>query len=153
MRSRTARIVAVAAFATTLIAACSGGNAKDDFVAAADDVCREADESIADIGQPRVEEGVFDYVEQAEEISADLVSDLRELDPPEGDAAEVEDMIDGIERATNLLEPVARATIDRDAEKLQELQQEIQQITDEVSEFAESYGFEVCGAKVLDPIR
>lgn len=153
MRSRTARIVAVAALAATTLAACSGGASKDDFIAAADDVCAEADERITEIGRPRVEEDILEYVEQAEEISADLVADLRELEPPEDDAAEIEEMIDGLERATDLLQPLAQATIDRDAGEITDLQEEVQQITDEVSEIAESYGFEVCGAKVLDPIR
>ncbi len=153
MRSRTARIVVVAALAATILSACSGDGSKDDFIAAADDACREADERIAEIGRPRVEEDVLDYVAEAEEISADLVADLRALDPPGADEDEVGDMIDGLERATELLQPLAQATIDRDTGELADLQQEIQQITDEVSEFAESYGFEVCGAKVLDPVR
>lgn len=143
----------VAALATTSFAACSDGSSKAEFVAAADDACREADDAIRELGTPRVEEGVLDYVEQAGEVSDDLVAELRALDPPEADREEVDGMIDGIERATDLLDPLARATVDRDAEELQELQQEVGQITDEVSEFAESYGFEVCGAKVLDPLR
>lgn len=154
MRSRTARIVALAAFVATALGACSGdGSSKEGFIAAADDACREADQRIKDIGAPRVEEGILGYVEQARGISADLVDDLRALDPPEADAGEVDEMIDGLERATDLLEPLAQATIDQDAAELQELQQEVQQVTDDVSEFAESYGFEVCGAKVLDPVR
>lgn len=153
MRSRTARIVAVAALAATVLSACSGDGSKEDFIAAADDACREADERITEIGRPRVEEDVLDYVEQAEEISSDLVADLRALEPPAEDADEIADMIDGLERATDLLGPLAQATIDRDADELADLQQEVQQITDDVTEIAESYGFEVCGAKVLDPVR
>jgi polyhydroxyalkanoate synthesis regulator phasin len=155
VRSRTARIVVVATFAATSLAACSddAGTSKEDFVAAADDVCREADEKIAEIGQPRVEEGILEYVEQAQEVSADLAADLRELEPPAEDAADVEQMIDDLERATDLLEPLAQATVDRDANAVQELQEEVQQTTDDISAFADSYGFEVCGAKVLDPIR
>lgn len=145
----------VAAFAATSLAACSDGSgtSKEDFIAEADDVCREADEKISDIGQPRVEEGILDYVEQAQEISADLVADLRGLEPPEEDAEEVEQMIDDLERATGLLEPLAQATVDRDATEVQELQEEVEQVTDDISGFADTYGFEVCGAKVLDPIR
>lgn len=145
----------VATFAVTALAGCSddGGTSKEDFVAAADEVCREADEAIADIGQPRVEEGILDYVEQAAEISDDLIADLRALEPPEADQEAVDGMIDDLERATELIEPLAQATLDRDADEVEDLQQEVQQVTDDVSEFAETYGFEVCGAKVLDPIR
>ena len=154
MRSRTARIVAAAGLAATVIGACTGDSvSKEDFVDAAEAACREADEAITAIGQPRVEEGVLDYVREAQAISEELVSDLRALDPPEGDEETIEEMIDGLERATNLLEPLAQATLDRDAQELAELQQEIEQITDEVSATAESYGFETCGAKVLDPLR
>lgn len=143
----------VVAVGATALAACSGGGSKDDFIAAADDVCREADERIAEIGQPRVEEGILEYVEQAKDISADLVADLRELEVPEGDEAAVDEVIEGLGRATDLLEPLAQATIDRDAGEFEELQQEVEQLTDDVNESAESYGFEVCGAKVLDPVR
>lgn len=141
-----------AAVAATVLGACSG-DSKQEFIDAADEACREADEAITDIGQPRVEEGVLDYVREAREISEELVADLRALDPPAADEDQVEEMIDGLERATDLLEPLARATIDRDTLRLEELQQEIEQITDEVSATAESYGFETCGAKVLDPLR
>ena len=153
MRSRTARIVGVALCAATSLAACSGGSEKEDFVAAADDVCRDADERIAEIRRLRGKKGVLEYVDQAKGISADLVADLRELEPPEGDTTGVEEMIDGVERATNLLEPLAQATLDQDADEVRELQQEVRQITDDVSELAESYGFEVCGAKVFEPVR
>ncbi|HEX2057818.1 MAG TPA: hypothetical protein VHI71_05555 [Actinomycetota bacterium] len=144
--------MAVAACAATLLGACSD-DSKQAFIDAADEACREADAAIAEIGQPRVEEGVLDYVRDAREISEELVADLRALDPPADGAEQVEQMIDGLERATDLLEPLAQATIERDSQQLEELQQEIEQITDEVSETAESYGFETCGAKVLDPIR
>ena len=143
----------VAAVAATALAACSDETSKEDFIAAADDVCRDADAKIQEIGSPRSGDEIFDYVDDAREISQDLVSDLRALDPPEADTEEIGEMIDGLERATDLLEPLAQATIDRDAMELEELQQEITQITDDVSEFAEEYGFEACGAKVLDPIR
>lgn len=152
MRSRTARIVAGALLAATTAGACSG-DSKQEFVAAADEACREADEAIAAIGQPRVEDGVLDYVREARAISEELVADLRALDPPAGDEEQIESMVEGLERATDMLEPLARAALDRDTEELEELQQEIEQITDEVSETAESYGFETCGAKVLDPLR
>lgn len=143
----------VAAFAATSLAGCSGGDSKEDFVAAADEVCREADADIKEIGAPRVEEGIFDYVRQAQEVAEELVADLRELDPPKEGREQVEQMIDGLERSTALLEPLAQATLDRDTERLEDLQEEVTQITDEVSEIAEEYGFEVCGAKVLDPVR
>ena len=143
----------VAALAATSLAACSDDSSREDFVAAADEACREADEDIRDIGAPRFEEGILDYVEKAQEISADLVADLRELDPPEGDRQQIDRMIDLLERATGLLEPLAQATLDRDAAKIGELQQEVREVTEEIGEIAASYGFEVCGAKVLDPVR
>ena len=153
MRSRRARIVGAVAVGATMLAACSRGTSKEDFIAAADDVCREADERIAEIGGPRGEDGVREYVEQAKEISSDLVADLRELEPPDGDEAAAGEVIAGLERATELLEPLAQATIDRNADEAEELQQAIEQLTDDVNEAAESYGFEVCGAKVLGSPR
>ena len=153
MLSRTARIVVVAASVATLLAACSGEQARDDFIAAADSVCREADERIADLERPRGADRVRAYVEQAEEISADLVEDLKKLEAPEGDEAEVEALIGKLEAATDLLAPLVRASVDRDVQAIEELQEEVRQITDDVNELAESYGFEVCGAKVVEPAR
>jgi hypothetical protein len=153
VRSRTARIVAAAVSAATTLAACSGGPSKEDFIAAADDVCREADERVAEIGRLRSEDDIAEYVEQTKEVSVDLVSSLRELEAPEADQARFEDMIDGIERATDLLGPMAQAVIERREDGFDELQQELGQIAEDVNDFAESYGFEVCGAKVLEPVR
>lgn len=153
MLSRTARIVVAAASAATSLAACSGEQARDDFIAAADGVCREADERIADLERPLGAGRIRAYVEQAEEISADLVEDLEELEPPEGDEAEIDALIGELERATALLEPLVRASVDRDVQAIENLQDEVRQVTDDVNELAESYGFEVCGAKVVEPAR
>lgn len=153
MRSRTARIVAVGMSTATTLAACSGGSSKEDFIAAADRVCREADERVAEIGPLQSEKEILDFVEQTEDISADLVADLRGLEPPEEDEAQIDEMIDGLVRATDLLAPLARATIDRDSDAMQGLRREVGQVTDDVNEIAESYGFEACGAKVLEPVR
>lgn len=142
-----------AAFAATPLAACSGDDSKEDFIAAADAVCRDADERVAGLERPRGEKGVRAYVEQAEEISAGLVEDLKDLEPPAGDAAEVDAMIGDLERATSLLEPLMRASVNRDADAIEKLQEEVRQVTDDVSELAKSYGFEVCGAKVVEPAR
>jgi hypothetical protein len=152
VRSRIARIVALALLATTLAGACSGdGVSKEEFVEAADAVCREADEAIRAIGAPRVEEGVRDYVEDATRIGEDLVSELRELEKPQGAGDAVQPMIEGIEKAIALLEPLAEAIIERDSEAVADLQQQAEQVTDEISGAAESYGFETCGGKVLQP--
>ncbi len=137
------------AVAATPLAACSDGP-KQEFVDAADDLCREADEAINEIGFPRVDESVNDYVERAQEITGELVADLRDLEPPEGDADRIDELIGGLERAAALLEPTARAALEDDTAALRDLQQEAEQVTDEVTEIAESYGFEVCGAKVLE---
>lgn len=143
-----------ATLAATMLGACTDDSvSKEEFVDAADEVCREADEAIRDIGQPRVEEDVLDYVKEARAISEELVADLRALEPPADDEEEIDRMIDGLERATNLLEPLAQASIDGNATELEELQLEVERITDEVNEDAEAYGFQTCGAKVLDPVR
>jgi hypothetical protein len=46
-----------------------------------------------------------------------------------------------------------RASVDRDVGAIEKLQEEVRQVTDDVNELAESYGFEVCGAKVVEPVR
>lgn len=153
MRNRRARIVVVAALAATAVGACSSEQSKDDFIAAADDACREADERIRSIGRSRVGEVSRRYVDRAQDVAEELVSDLRALAPPEGDTRRVEQMIDGLERSADFLEPLAEAAADHDFDALEELQQEVRQTTDHVAEAAESYGFEVCGAKVFDSVR
>lgn len=150
MRSRYARIVASAVLAVTWLTACSG-DPKQDFIDAADAICREADQRIDEVGAPVVEDEVREYVEDAKEIAGDLVDDLRELEPPEADQERIERMIEGFERSIDLLDPLADAAAEGDTKALQDLQEEVTQVTEEVSEIARSYGFETCGAKVLDP--
>jgi hypothetical protein len=144
--------VAAAALVATLAGACSsGGSSKEDFIEAADAVCREADEAIREVGAPRVVEGIDEYVDEATRIGEELLDDLGDLEIPEGDAGAVQPMIDGIEEALGLLEPLADAIVDRDEKAIADLQQEAEQVTEKISEAAESYGFETCGGKVLQP--
>ncbi|MDQ3958450.1 MAG: hypothetical protein M3273_09035 [Actinomycetota bacterium] len=143
--------MAAAGLAATLLGACSG-DPKEEFIAAADDVCREADEAISELSPAKDAEGIAAFLERAEEISQRLVSRLRDLEPPEGDADVIDRMIDAIERATDQLEPLAAAaTAGGGPQELGRLQRRALRATDEVNRIARSYGFEACGSKVFAP--
>lgn len=151
MRSRVARIVAALAVLATPLSACTDGDPKEEFIQAADDLCRTADAEIDAVDAPRLEEDVKEYVEDAREIAEALVARLRDLEPPEGDEDVLARLTGGVERATALLDPLADAASTGDQKKLAQLQHAIRQTTEQVTETAGSYGFEVCGSQVLDP--
>ncbi|MDQ3983479.1 MAG: hypothetical protein M3271_12435 [Actinomycetota bacterium] len=136
------------ALAATPAGACSD-DATQEFVDAADDLCSKADEEIAEIELGRGKKRLDDYVAAAERVADDLVSDLREQEPPEAHADRVDEFVERLERAAALLEPAVRAAIRDDTAALDDLQQEAEQVTDEIAGIAKSFGFETCGAKVL----
>jgi uncharacterized protein Yka (UPF0111/DUF47 family) len=147
---RRARIVV--AVALVLIPACSGGSAKEEFIEQADRLCREADEKTRDVEVPRTPEGLRNFVEQAREISGELVRGLRELEVPEGDRDRVEAMLSRIEEAIDLLPELSEAARTKNAERLAELGRRLQQVSSEANRIAQDYGLQDCGRSDPAPV-
>lgn len=136
----------VAALALVASGACAdGGLSKEDFIEQADALCREADEKSEQLEPPRSPEDLKEFAEKATEITEDLARQLRELEPPEGDADVINEMIERIEGAIGLLPDIQAATEQRDTEELERLVADLREESSEANRIAREYGLESCG--------
>ncbi len=145
MRLRASRIVVLAAVASITLQACGGGLSKEEFIAAADEICEKADERSQDLEAPTNARALRVFVERAEQITRRLVEDLRELEPPEGDRDTIERMIDKIEEAIGYLPGIERAARLSDVAAIQQLGARLQAAAAEANDLARDYGMKKCG--------
>jgi uncharacterized membrane protein YccC len=135
----------VAALALVVLSACSNGLSKEEFIEQADRLCREADEKTQGLTPPRSAEALKDFVDQAQEITSGLLRELRDLEPPEGDTDAIDDMLENIESAMELLPDIQVAAEDRDFKEIERLSAELQEQAADANEIARDYGLKDCG--------
>lgn len=146
MQSRAARIVVAAPLAAMILASCGGDPlTKEDFLAQADAICAEAEERIEDLERPTNPEQIDGFVQQARELTENTLERLRELEPPEADADQIERMLDAIQRAVDQLPALAEAAKTNDTQAIADASREVQEATETSREIASEYGFEKCG--------
>lgn len=142
-------VVGLALFAAT---ACSGqGLSKEEFIEQADEICREAEEATQDLEPPRTPQALGEFVDEAQRITGELLTDLRELGPPEEGEQAVENLLAKIEEAMDLLPEIKDAAENRDSGRIQELGVELQEASSEANEIARDYGLEACGRTQTAP--
>lgn len=142
---RGTRILAAAA-AFALGGACGGGLSKDEFAARAGELCARANERFRNVEVPSSADGLRSLLDEAEEVMNGLVRDLRALEPPAAGSELVEDMIDGFERAGELLPRLARAAASGDAAAIQSAAPELVGATADANRAAAEYGIEECSS-------
>lgn len=72
------------------LAACGGGDPKQEYVDAANDICDEADDDFADLQQPTSVAGLAPFAEKTLVIAQKAQRELAKLTPPEPDRAELD---------------------------------------------------------------
>ena len=135
----------VAALALVALGACSGGLSKEEFIEQADRLCRAADEKSEQLEPPKTPEALDEFATGAEEITDDLVRDLRELEPPPDDVDLIDRMIEQIESAIDLLPDIQDATQQKDIPEIERLVAELREQANEANRIAREYGLEDCG--------
>lgn len=146
MQNRAARIVAAAPLIAIILVACGGDPlTKEEFITQADAICAAAEEEIADLERPTNPDQIDDFVERARELTENTLEQLRELEPPEADAEELERMLDAIQRAVDQLPDLAEAAKTNDTQAIADASREVQEATETSREIASEYGFEKCG--------
>lgn len=141
---RLARIVGVALFVSLLLAACGGGGlSKEEYIAQADEICAEAEQRVAEAPQPTDPAQAESYANELEAITEGYIAELRELEPPEDDAEEIEQLITMIEQAgLNIVQAIRTQS---SSGSPAEAYSEALHLAEEANEQAEEYGFESCG--------
>ncbi|MDQ3645716.1 MAG: hypothetical protein M3345_02130 [Actinomycetota bacterium] len=146
MRLRAARIVVVAIALGSPLASCSDGAlSKEEFIAQADAICKQADEQTETLATPTSPAEAGGFVEKAQEITGESVRKIRELEPPAGDEDTIETMLNKVEEALAYLPTMAEAAQAKDLKTLQEAGRQLQATAGEAQKIARDYGFEVCG--------
>lgn len=130
------------------LAACGGDSAqqaKAEFIAAADELCRQAEAEIEQVDDPGSEADLPDALGAARSIYAGLKSDLDDLDDPDEGAGEARDIIDSLDDLLAALDDAIEAAGDRDGEALEEAFDAAEAVAADVDPRARAFGFEECG--------
>lgn len=130
-----------------VVAACGGDDtiAKAEFVERADAICKAADEELDALGEPS---GLDDLVEQLEEgraIYQRLREDVAELDRPDEDADEIEELFAILDELIAGVDEMLVAARDSDAEALADAGNRLDELSAEAEVKAGALGFEECG--------
>ena len=140
----------MAIFACLLGVACGGGAlSKEEYIAQADEICAAAEAEAENLDQPTEPAEAETYANELEEITQGYVADLRDLEPPEEDLDEVNQLIDKVEQAgLNIVEAIRTQS---GSGNPAESYSEALHLAEEANEEAEAYGFESCGrSEILD---
>jgi hypothetical protein len=135
--------------ATAAAAACGGGGggdrlSKEEYIAQADAICKEANQKIDALGEPTLEN--FDqYIADAEKIARDQLAKLRSLSPPAEDETTLSHAYDLIEQQIDLALEGSEALKNQDQTKFQQVSSEIDKLNAEADQIAQDYGLQECG--------
>ena len=160
------RLLLVLTTVLALLAGCGGGDdgdsgggdgpSREEFVADANEICRDGEEKIQEItsqGQQELQQAssdkqrrdaVGDLLEQTAEEYRPYLDRLNDLEPPEDLAEDWSNFVDGITEAFDLIPELADATRENDKQKLSELTRKFSAIAEETRPFAERAGLDDC---------
>ena len=160
------RLLLVLTTVLALLAGCGGGDdgdsgggdgpSREEFVADANEICRDGEEKIQEItsqGQQELQQAssdkqrrdaVGDLLEQTAEEYRPYLDRLNDLEAPEDLADDWSNFVDGITEAFDLIPELADATRENDKQKLSELTRKFSAIAEETRPFAEGAGLDDC---------
>lgn len=136
-------VLALAVAAVLALTACGGGG-KDDVISDGDEICREANDKLAELEEPESLSGLPAYAGEARPIVEDAVDDLKALDAPDTDRESFDEFVERSEELLSLLRDLEDVEPGTSDAELQELNDEINRISDESNAAAEEYGFKDC---------
>ncbi len=142
---------AVAALALAGVAAgCGGGGggdrlSKEEYIAQADAICKQANEEIDALGEPATLEEIVTLAASAIEIQEESLAELRALKPPEEDEATLNEAYDLVEQQVEVGKQVKAAAEAGDMETIQTLIAENDPLDEQADQIALDYGLTECG--------
>lgn len=147
-------LVGALAALTIATAACGGGSdtlSEDEYVSELEDLCRQVNGDIEDLGEAEDYRDLARLGEDAKEITEQGLADLQELEPPEELEAEHEDYVASIERTLDLTDDFIAAAEDEDDQEIGEVGAELQDEDAERNEIADDIGASDCVTDEEDP--
>jgi hypothetical protein len=139
-----------------LAAGCGGdddseGMTKEEWVAAADAICVDMDAELAPIPEPQTPEEIADAGEQAAQITRNGISELRALNPPEGDDVVVSELLDSFDALVDVgaeftQAAAAAGSLEEMSAEVETLFRELEAANENARQLAEDYGLKQCFA-------
>ncbi|MCC6224409.1 MAG: hypothetical protein IT201_13085 [Thermoleophilia bacterium] len=142
---------AVAALALAGVAAgCGGGGggdrlSKEEFIAQADAICKQANADIDALGEPTSLEEIVTLAASAIKIQEESLAELRALKPPEEDEATLNEAYDLVEQQVEVGKKVQAAAEAGDMETIEALIAENEPLDEQADQIALDYGLTECG--------
>jgi hypothetical protein len=155
MTRRSASFVAMAIVAVAL-AACGGGGrlTKSELIAQGDAICRTFAQKAGPIGNDITAAPSADNLSQyaaafgqLEAVFSDMIDGLKALSPPEGDQATWDSITSRLTDELGALREATAAAESGDLNAFNAAGAKIGELDNQTSQFATTYGFQVCGGR------
>jgi hypothetical protein len=149
-RSRTIALVTLAAGATG-VAGCGGGDggsgalSRKQYIARADQICRDSNRQILKIPAPKSAPQVVSYVNRAVPLVDQTLKRLKALEPESGFQADAAQLVGNLGLQRNIIRDVGAAAKKRDVKELTAVTKRGAQIAQTTEQRAKTAGFKVCG--------
>jgi hypothetical protein len=133
-------------------AGCGGGGGqgddrltKEEFIAQADAICKEANDKLDALGEPANIEEVATFAEDAIAIQEDALARLRALKPPAEDEATLNEAYALLDQQVELGRQIVTAAEAGDVAAIEEIVAQGEPINDQADQIATDYGLKECG--------
>lgn len=140
------------ALAVLALAGCGGGDddalTERQLASRADEICERYSREVLELGNPKVTDArdAARYFSATREFSVKQQDEMEKLTPPEDLQDEFDDLIAAFADTTRLLGDLGAASADRDQERIAELLQDAESLTDRVDAAADAIGAEDCAS-------
>ena len=128
-------------------AGCGGGDdrlTREEFVQQANDVCREFDRKIDELGAPQTIGEIEDFADESAEIARDGRDELADLAPPETLEDDYDRLVEMLDQAIADIERVGDAAADGDEAEVQRIVQEASERDADSDRLARELGLAGC---------
>ncbi len=139
------RIMAGALVLGNFLVACNGGDpGTDDFLARADEICSQAEAEIAKLERPKNLLRAQPFLEKVDAITRDALGRLDDIEPPNDQAEQFQNMIDLLKIALFYQPQLREAVRQQNVAAAQEVRVKISNALEDAAEIARAFGLQVC---------
>jgi hypothetical protein len=143
---RTTIVICVVATLVVIAAGCGGNDrlTRDEYVAAADAICRDAEQRNMNLGEPGSLEEMVEFLEKSKALSEEEFAKLEALVPPEADEAQVQRARELNRLLIDMMGDLKSALEADERDRSQEILDEANRLTLEADAIAADLGLQDC---------
>ena len=130
------------------LSGCGGRSArasKSSYIKQADAICMNGSKAQDALAQPSSNAGLAAYVKRVYAIERGVVSDMRALTPPDGDATTIHSMLENVDRALAFESEVEAAAGTGNQSQINDAEAKGATFLNTANTIASKYGFKECG--------